>query len=219
VIKINLLGKEIWKVSCKNSMNTWEVSNFGNVRKNGKEFECKVYKKVYKYFAGHFVHREVYILFIGEMPEKFHVHHIDGNAQNNFWWNLQCLSPEDHAKKLKFSESTRKKLSEAKTGQGVSELTKKKMSEAQTGHHVSESTRKKLSEMQTGHTVSESTKKKMSEVKSKEKNPSAKLTCKDVEKIIEFLSEGKLTQAEIAIMFNVSQVTISDIKNGRSWKN
>ena len=78
------------------------------------------------------------------------------------------------------------------------------------GQYVSESTRKKLSEAQTGHSVSET--------KSGEKHPRAKLTYKKVERIRELLSAGKLKQAEIAIMFNISQVVISNIKNGKSWK-
>ena len=214
----NLLGKEIWKVSCKNSLNTYEVSNFGNVRKNGKGYECKVNRDGYKGFTKYYVHREVYRLFIGEIPEKFHVHHIDNDTQNNFIWNLQCLSPSDHVKKLKHSESTKKKISEAHTGKHLSQSTRKKISEAKSGHVVSESTRKKISEAKSGENCSESTRKKISEAKSGEKAPKAKLTYKKVTKIREFLSEGKLTQAEIAIMFNVSQSTISYIKNGRIWK-
>jgi len=68
----NLLGKlqhkEIWKISCKNNRNIYEVSNFGNVRKNAKDFECKVNRDGYKHFSKYFVHREVYRLFKGEIP-------------------------------------------------------------------------------------------------------------------------------------------------------
>jgi len=216
------MKKEIWRLSCKNSRNIYEVSNFGNVRKNGKEFDCKISRNGYKYFAGHFVHREVYILFIGEIPEKFVVHHIDGNSINNHVENLKCMSKSDHtgshATGHVVSESTKKKLSKANTGHKISELTKKKMSEAHTGHVVSELTKKKMSEAHTGHVVSESTKKKLSKANSGEKASSAKLTCKDVSKIRELLSKGKLTQTEIAKMFNVSQGVISYIKSGKSWK-
>jgi len=70
----------------------------------------------------------------------------------------------------------------------------------------------------TGYVASDSTRKKISEANSGEKGSNAKFTCKDVEKIRELPSEGKLTQIEIAKMFNVSQVAISDIKRRRSWK-
>ena len=228
----NLLGKEIWKISCKNSRNTYEVSNFGNVRKNGNEFECKVIswvkadgcKKEYKYFSSnHYVHREVYILFIGKITEKFVVHHIDWNSLNNHIENLQCMSKSDHialhSKGRVVSDSTKKKMSEAQTGKQHSESTRKKISETRTGHVCSESTKKKMSESKTGHVVLESTRKKMSEAKSGEKGPGAKLTAKDIIRIRELLSEGKLTQAEIAIIFNVTPATISSIKCGRTWKN
>jgi len=223
------MKKEIWKISCKNSINIYEVSNFGNVRKNGKEFDCKVifyvktdgHKKEYKHFSdNYYVHREVYRLFKGEIPEKFVVHHIDYNSLNNHAENLQCMSRSEHRKLhgQYVSESTRKKLSEAQTGKKLSESTKKKISETRTGHVCSESTKKKMSESRTGHVVSESTKKKISKTQSGEKGPGAKLTSKDVEKIRELLSEGKLKQTEIAKMFNVSQVSISYIKNSKSWK-
>jgi len=251
------MKKEIWKISCKNSRSIYEVSNFGNVRKNGKEFECKViscvsvdgHKKEYKYFSSnHYVHREVYRLFIGEIPSDFVVHHNDEDSLNNHVENLQCMSNSDHivlhATGHVVSEATRKKMSDTHTGHDVSESTRKKMSEAQTGeknprgmlnkHHsestkkkisvantgkiVLESTKKKISVANTGKIVSESTKKKMSKTKSGEKNPTAKLTSKDVEKIRELLSEGKLKQIEIAKMFNVTQSVISDIKRGKTWK-
>ena len=35
----------------------------------------------------------------GEKPYGYHLHHIDGNPDNNDISNLECLSPEDHAKK------------------------------------------------------------------------------------------------------------------------
>jgi len=66
---------------------TYEVSNFANVRKNGKDFECKVIsyyvdtygcKKEYKHFSDKYlVHREVFRFFIGEIPEDFVVHQIE----------------------------------------------------------------------------------------------------------------------------------------------
>lgn len=34
-----------------------------------------------------------------KIPKGYHIHHIDGNAENNDPLNLECLSPEDHAQK------------------------------------------------------------------------------------------------------------------------
>jgi len=35
----------------------------------------------------------------GEKPYGYHIHHIDGNKDNNDISNLECLSPDDHAKR------------------------------------------------------------------------------------------------------------------------
>lgn len=47
-----------------------------------------------------------------------------------------------------------------------------------------------------------------------EKNPSAKLTDKEVEEIIRLYDEGKYNQTELGNMFNVSQRHISNIVRG-----
>jgi transcriptional regulator with XRE-family HTH domain len=50
------------------------------------------------------------------------------------------------------------------------------------------------------------------------KNGMSKLNEEKVKKIKKLLKEDKLTQKEIAKLFNVSACTISAIKNGRVWK-
>lgn len=52
-----------------------------------------------------------------------------------------------------------------------------------------------------------------------EKNPRAKLTIDDVKKIKKLYATGKYTQKEIGKMFNVSDVSISYIVIGKTWKN
>lgn len=44
------------------------------------------------------LHREIYSDFVGKIPKGFHVHHIDGNTENNSPSNLQALPPEEHAR-------------------------------------------------------------------------------------------------------------------------
>jgi len=63
----NLLGKEIWKISCKNSRNIYEVNRDGCEHFSSKSL----------------IHREVFRLFKGKIPKKFVVHHIDYNSLNN----------------------------------------------------------------------------------------------------------------------------------------
>lgn len=45
----------------------------------------------------------------------------------------------------------------------------------------------------------------------------SKLTCKDVDEILKMLTEGEASQEKIALKFGVKQITISNIKCGRSW--
>jgi hypothetical protein len=52
----------------------------GKNRPNSKEYR-KIYESVY-----------------GKIPEGYHIHHKDGNCYNNNIDNLECLSPEEHAK-------------------------------------------------------------------------------------------------------------------------
>jgi len=64
---------------------------------------------------------------------------------------------------------------------------------------------------------SEKTRKLMSENNKGENGPNSKLTEQKVIQIRIDLDEGVLTQKEIGKKFGVSHVTISDIKNNRSW--
>ena len=43
------------------------------------------------------LHRQIYIDNFGEIPKGFHIHHIDGDTENNSPDNLQALPPEVHA--------------------------------------------------------------------------------------------------------------------------
>ena len=46
-----------------------------------------------------YVHRIIWMLLKGPIPEGYHVHHIDGNRLNNDINNLECLSPDEHKRK------------------------------------------------------------------------------------------------------------------------
>lgn len=82
------------------------------------------------------LHREVWIFHHGEIPNKMHIHHIDGNPQNNSIENLDLLSPKDHVAKHPFTHerylkqidhlnTIRKLASEShKTPEGIARLTK-----------------------------------------------------------------------------------------------
>jgi len=70
-----------------------------------------------------------------------------------------------------------------------------------------------------GYHHTEKIKNKLSILNQGENNPRSILKEKDVIKIKTLLKEGKLTQKEIAKMFNVDGSTICNIKKGKTWKN
>ncbi|MBQ4495646.1 MAG: HNH endonuclease [Selenomonadaceae bacterium] len=48
------------------------------------------------YSKGAFIHRVVFAYYYGEIPEGYHVHHLDDNKTNNAIVNLQCLTKQEH---------------------------------------------------------------------------------------------------------------------------
>lgn len=56
---------------------------------------CK--NKIVKHFI---VSRLVYSTFKGQIPQNYHIDHIDNNPQNNRLDNLQCLSASENMKKV-----------------------------------------------------------------------------------------------------------------------
>lgn len=67
------------------------------------------------------LHRAVWEYYNGEIPKGYHIHHIDGNIDNNDITNLECISASEHlsmhAKKnlenKEAREKNRKQLAEA----------------------------------------------------------------------------------------------------------
>ena len=72
----------------------------GPERINGttQEFMGKRYWLCGRYFQrrGKRLHRVVWRVFNGPIPDGFHVHHIDGDASNNAPGNLECISLREH---------------------------------------------------------------------------------------------------------------------------
>jgi hypothetical protein len=69
-----------------------------------------------------FLHRQAWIDKHGEIPEGFHIHHIDGNTRNNDVSNLECISPTEHSAKHPFNEE--RLISQAKHLSRIRHLTK-----------------------------------------------------------------------------------------------
>lgn len=122
---------EIWKVYKRTHNNRWgtikwEVSNYGNVKKNGEPYECPLSISGYKTIPGEFLHRVVAELFIGPKPgPKYEIDHIDTNKLNNHVDNLRWVTRKENLNNPK----TRQHNSEAQKGKKHTDETKQKMGE------------------------------------------------------------------------------------------
>ena len=58
------------------------------------------------------LHRQIWMDHYGEIPKGHHIHHKDGNFDNNSIENLECISASEHRKKHPASEETRAKYRE-----------------------------------------------------------------------------------------------------------
>lgn len=92
--------EEVWKTIVEN----YEVSNFGNCRKDDKVINCSINNRGYKYFQlqregkriNYLIHQQVAKLFIGERPHKFDTDHIDRNKLNNNVSNLRYITHKEN---------------------------------------------------------------------------------------------------------------------------
>lgn len=89
---------EEWKIIFEN----YEISNFGNCRKNNKIINGSINNRGYKYFQvqrdgkriNKLFHQLVCEAFIGIRPENLVIDHIDRNKLNNNINNLRYVSQE-----------------------------------------------------------------------------------------------------------------------------
>ena len=66
-----------------------------------QRFNGVVYRETVKkhYGVSAQIHRDVWSYFYGEIPNGYHIHHIDGDPANNAITNLQCLTSAEHARR------------------------------------------------------------------------------------------------------------------------
>ena len=89
---------------------------------------------------GKLLHRLIWEEWYGKpVPNGYDIHHLNGNKSDNRIQNLQCVEHlahmKSHNKGRTFSEETRKKLSESKTGEKNHNY----------GKHLSEETKRNIS--------------------------------------------------------------------------
>lgn len=93
------MQEEIWKVYNRNYYNHHlvEVSNYGNVRIDGKlkKFNLSP-KQLYYNFCGMYLHRIIAELFIPNPENKPEIDHIDTNKLNNRVDNLRWVTRKEN---------------------------------------------------------------------------------------------------------------------------
>jgi len=90
--------EEIWNIFKETESHVWEVSNLGNVRKDGIILEQKIYNDKYYMCCGKFVHRLVAMAFIPNPENKPYVDHIDNNKLNNNVNNLAWVTSSENCR-------------------------------------------------------------------------------------------------------------------------
>jgi hypothetical protein len=92
---------EIWKPCFED----YQVSNLGNVRRNGKVLKCSRHSAGYRYFqlqrsdrrVNYMVHHLVAQQFIGERPKGLIIDHLDRNRTNNNVDNLRYTTYKENS--------------------------------------------------------------------------------------------------------------------------
>lgn len=132
---------EVYKLYRNTKLNSnrgciWEVSNYGNVKKNGELYTPFTSGSGYLTF-GHrmYIHRAVAELFINKIPKGYEVDHIDGNKYNNNVNNLRIVTHYENMKNRNYSHSHE---------------TIEKIRLSNIGHHVSKEQRIKQSKSMKG---------------------------------------------------------------------
>lgn len=100
--------KEEWKW-IKGFEGLYQISNYGRLKSFGRDSNGYIYSNKNRhgwYFTvilrkdgtkqTRRIHRLVAEAFIGEIPKGYHVHHKDGNKQNNHVDNLEIIHPSQH---------------------------------------------------------------------------------------------------------------------------
>ena len=164
-----------------------------------------------------------------EQQPMYGKHHTETSKKQISESNMGKIIP-NHTDEWKLNQSKimtgriitdewKEKIAIANKGKTVFKETKQKMSESAKGKIISDITKEKMSIAKLGKSISDITKEKMSNSKSGEKSNTSKLHNDLVIKIIEEYNSNQFTQQELALRYNVSNASINNLLNNKTWKN
>jgi hypothetical protein len=129
----HVLVSNYGRVSFLKYKNAKVHTTFGNNDKSG-------YLRIMIEHKHYSVHRLVWQVFNGEIPDGYIIHHLDGNKHNNNLCNLCLMENEEHKKHHSTGENN------PNYGKHRSDETKRKIGDAQRGKIITEESRIKMSE-------------------------------------------------------------------------
>jgi len=162
------------------------------------------------------VHSIVAEYFIGPRPTGYQINHKDRNKGNNHVSNLEYVTPQENVRHAMISGARKGDLS----AENLTSIRRDKeqglnKKDIQIKYSLSQGV---VDGVYGGRTYAAITGIPRATKPKGELVHFAKLTKEEVIKIKQILVTGGILHKDIANQFNVSSVTISDIKCGRSWK-
>ena len=92
------MREEIWKIIPNHQQ--YEVSDLGKVRRGQKVLKPRNHNQGYQFVflngRERYCHRLVAGAFIGSIPPRWEVNHLDGNPANNALENLEIVTPKQN---------------------------------------------------------------------------------------------------------------------------
>lgn len=169
----------------------------------------KKYHMVYSKNVRCLIHRVVYDAWVGIKDMNNDIHHIDGNNWNNYYKNLQEITPEEHKKIANnnyiYSDEIVYKVCELMSkGMRPADAAKEVGIPAEAAVRYRNGSRPEIS--------SKFTYPKLSGFKL------AKLDDSKVKEICNLFETSKLSNKEIADMYSVDKYTVQDIRNRITWR-